>query len=117
MALSDNAIIEAMDRYGHTRTTDPDKKEARNLHTRDLSSVTLSDRPVQDSIRSYQEWFKDDLNEIAKEQKRKITPSADGDPGPAFHELLKRHLQGGRCGCPEFGRDADDPLFNKEEAN
>ena len=116
-------VMETLERYGHTATTDRDKVNARNIGPTDIANgkLTLEDKEIKEAIQSYQQWFEPRLNELAL-QFHGREAIADGEIGPAFAQLLTEP----RCGCPEFHRKPNeisqhnqnpDPLFSRAEAN
>lgn len=86
--VDDNAIIDALRRYGHLKG-----------HVKsDMRLLTLKDKEVIEAVRSYQDFCIYPLNSIVRRvHGRELT--ADGDVGPATRELFARP----RCEIPDFG--------------
>lgn len=73
----------------------------------DVENLRLTDTPVRNAIRSYQEFFQSDLDELTLEEHGRLALH-DGDMGLATFSLLQKP----RCGVPDF-----DPVPEGAEAS
>lgn len=89
-------------RFGHFQN--PACETALNVRAKDIAKLTHEDEAVKEAVWSYQEFFKEDLDEEAYLIHGR-SAMADGLLGPATAEVIAKP----RCGMPDY-------MARKEEA-
>lgn len=95
-------IVSQLWRYGHFFS--PAALNVTLVFEEDLPSLRLSDDVVREAARSYQEWFKDELDQLTLRAGdfggHRRESIADGDIGPSTIDLLRMP----RCGQSDYMR-------------
>lgn len=98
--MTDMDLLQMLYSYGHFWS--PEALEVTFVNEEDLPKLTLHDRVVQAAVRSYQAWFKSDLDRLTLRGEEfgghRRLANADGEVGVNTEELLTMP----RCGMADF---------------
>src|SRR3990167_879218 len=100
MQMASSSIIAALWQFGHFFS--PGALAVGLVEEKDLDKLTLGDEVVKAAVRSYQTWFKTDLNQFTLRAFEfgglNRHANVDGDVGPNTIEVLTLP----RCGVPDY---------------